>query len=169
MVVTTRTARPIAPAGGSSTVPRWLAVTSATGALFSSAVGSRSSATAATLYSALILAPGFISASRLTWSPTSYSPTLPCGPFSVMRRLSASTASTENTTWMADASPRATGADSAVLALSAGAAVDGTFSVEDVFSLEVFEQDANAKPRRATDNTRYRGFMTGSFPDGRTG
>src|SRR5262249_15290481 len=110
----------------------------------------------------------FISASRLTWSPTSYSPTFPCGPLSVMRRFCASTASTENATLMAAASPRATGAGCAACVLSTGAALGDAFSEDDAFSLEVLEQDATATRRRATDNTGYGGFMTGSFPKGKS-
>src|SRR5262245_37935155 len=165
MVVTTRTERPIPAAGGASAVPRSAAPTATSGALFSSAVGSRSSATAATLYSAWIVSPGFISANRVTCSPTSYSPTLPCGPLSVMRRFSASTASTENATWMAAASPRATGPSCPVMP-SPGAPLEDAVSAVDALSLGALEQDANVTLRIATNNTRYMDFMTGSFLSG---
>jgi enamine deaminase RidA (YjgF/YER057c/UK114 family) len=57
--------------------------------------------------------------------------------------------------WSVADSPRATGAAGAVaVVLSAGAALDGALSVDDVVSLEVLLQDANDTPRRTTDKTR---------------
>src|SRR5438045_3369187 len=68
---------------------------------------------------------------------------------------------------MAAASPRATGPVGAAAAVLSAGAGGGVVAVDVALSLEVLLQDANATPRRATDSTRYRGFMTGSFPDGK--